>query len=1301
MANIFLFLCLFYQNNTVSIRPYIFTEFPSKSSDPVDYIIITNDELEPAYEILAEWKREKGITCIVKTINWITQNYQGSDTPDKIRNFLKSAHENWSTEWALMGGDPDIVPIRQVVSKNNYPPFYLISSDLYYSALNTTWNADGDNFWGESVVDSMDFTPIIWVGRLPGSSITETENLIDKVIEYEKSPNIGCLERLLVLTSRSDAPYGRAIAGCFPNYFEVDTLWGAAKQAIIDSMAKGYGFLYGTFHGSSTQNWSSDGGGNLGRNDVDNLTSYIYSIVTITCYTHWVDIDCLSRHFMMNPSISCLGSSRVGWFSEETRLNCEFYHAIFDSSFQIGKALAWAKAKIVPEIYLGGVEKDGNYRDVLLSYVLYGEPTTRFWTKKPGSLQVIHPLSIKPGEKQFMVTVNDQTSYPIQNALVCIYKEDEVYARGYSNALGEINFSLTTETSGLLTLTVTKPDFFPLQDSILVLPDCPYVKYQSYTLDVGQDAEAGDSIILSLSLKNTGMGTASSASAKLVTNSPYLTLINDSCYYGDIAEQETKSRDYKIKIDTLCTDSMADFHVFIYHSADSSRDTFNLPIKAPVLSHYSHFIDSLNNISIKINNLGNGEATLVNAKLSTITAGVSITDSVENLGNIPPLQISEFLNCFSFDTTFLSPVFIIELTDSLSRKWCDTFACNIISPPTNFYTNSKSFSLVVGWDKVANARGYNVYKAPDTTLLNPHLITNIYCWEDKPLLPYTVYSYWVTSVDSFLNESSLSSQISGRCNPAIKSGWPKIGNNIYVNSPVAADLMPDVSGLEIIANTATDDKIYAWYISGTGIFSTDGSFASDMGTSFTNPLVADINGDKCLDIIRTESWVNDLRMWVLERNGTMHPNFPVQLTNSVWWATFFSPCVQDLDKDGNLEILVVTAGTNNKGKLFIFRENGDGFTNPDGVFFNYDSLVGVVGSTFGLAPAVADIDGDDTLDIVVGFADTLYVLEPTGAPMLGWPVKINGATSCPAVGDLDTAYQGLEIVVHTSKNLVYVYHADGTIVNNWPQPCITSPYTMSSPSLGDVNGDGLLEIALGGIDSYYLWNWDATIPSGWPVSLPLMHNVSPVTPILADVDGDDEIEYIGASLLDGNIYAFNGDGTMTAGFPIASNGRIEATPLVADVDFDDANELVAVTRDFAVYIWELEGNKIEWGGFGHDRWHTGCHGFIPYDTLILGAEEQPKEICFNLMQNNPNPFLGATSIYYSIGKEVENVKISIYDASGRNIKNLLNESNVKPGVYNLTWNGKSNYGKKVPAGIYFYKLTAGKFKDTKKLILLK
>lgn len=95
---------------------------------------------------------------------------------------------------------------------------------------------------------------------------------------------------------------------------------------------------------------------------------------------------------------------------------------------------------------------------------------------------------------------------------------------------------------------------------------------------------------------------------------------------------------------------------------------------------------------------------------------------------------------------------------------------------------------------------------------------------------------------------------------------------------------------------------------------------------------------------------------------------------------------------------------------------------------------------------------------------------------------------------------------------------------------------------------------------------------------------------------------------------------------------------------------------------------------------------------ISGSNEIPAD--YDLSQNYPNPFNPVTKINFSI-PAAEFVTLSVYDVMGREVAVLVNES-LKPGSYESEWNAKNS-----TSNIYFYKLTAGSFTQTKSMILIK
>ena len=86
-------------------------------------------------------------------------------------------------------------------------------------------------------------------------------------------------------------------------------------------------------------------------------------------------------------------------------------------------------------------------------------------------------------------------------------------------------------------------------------------------------------------------------------------------------------------------------------------------------------------------------------------------------------------------------------------------------------------------------------------------------------------------------------------------------------------------------------------------------------------------------------------------------------------------------------------------------------------------------------------------------------------------------------------------------------------------------------------------------------------------------------------------------------------------------------------------------------------------------------------------------------QNFPNPFNPQTLIPYSIAVAGK-VELTVYDVSGRLVRQLVKENRV-PGAYRVVWDGRDSKGNRVASGVYFYKLAAGRFTATRKLVLLK
>jgi enterochelin esterase family protein len=143
-----------------------------------------------------------------------------------------------------------------------------------------------------------------------------------------------------------------------------------------------------------------------------------------------------------------------------------------------------------------------------------------------------------------------------------------------------------------------------------------------------------------------------------------------------------------------------------------------------------------------------------------------------------------------------------------------------------------------------------------------------------------------------------------------------------------------------------------------------------------------------------------------------------------------------------------------------------------------------------------------------------------------------------------------------------------------------------------------------------------------------------------------------------------------------------------------------------------KGYEIDWlelpEGHSWGLWRATIDRILEYffpssATGIENKRTNPDE-SFILKQNYPNPFNPSTLISYSIPVS-SFVTLKIYDVLGNEIKSLINEEMVS-GSYKVEFSAKGGSASggdpiDLPSGIYFYKLQASNFTQTKKMILLK
>ena len=146
-----------------------------------------------------------------------------------------------------------------------------------------------------------------------------------------------------------------------------------------------------------------------------------------------------------------------------------------------------------------------------------------------------------------------------------------------------------------------------------------------------------------------------------------------------------------------------------------------------------------------------------------------------------------------------------------------------------------------------------------------------------------------------------------------------------------------------------------------------------------------------------------------------------------------------------------------------------------------------------------------------------------------------------------------------------------------------------------------------------------------------------------------------------------------------------------------------VTKDLIAAHGGLAGASYEYRDTGIRPNRTYWYKLVEVTPEGEGSLFGPYSVSFkvtnSLEQNVPNPFNPVTTIKYSIAQDTD-VRLVVYDVSGRRVRTLVDD-HQRADVYKINWDGINDQGQRVASGMYFYKLAAGKFMQTKKMMLLK
>lgn len=302
--------------------------------------------------------------------------------------------------------------------------------------------------------------------------------------------------------------------------------------------------------------------------------------------------------------------------------------------------------------------------------------------------------------------------------------------------------------------------------------------------------------------------------------------------------------------------------------------------------------------------------------------------------------------------------------------------------------------------------------------------------------------------------------------------------------------------------------------------------------------------------------------------------YPVVVATGSYIVVPGSVCVDDINKDGFGEIVV-----EKYNRLILYNHSGS-------ILWSVPLSNGHMMPPRMPSPVAGNIAGDSKLEIVFGdkYSKKLYAWNSNGTLVSGFPKILGGSIfSTPALADID-GDDYLEIAIGCDGNLVYLVDGNGIDIPGWP--VYVGGMVRSQPSFGDIDNDGEYEIIVNSWDQkVYAFNRNGSTVPGWPQSIS-QFGVSFIysSPDVGDIDNDGIDEVVVATAIQGNIrggkvIAFDGNGSVLWTAPTCLNAY--CSPVIGNIDSDPAMEIV--TGDvFKVYAFEHDGS-LKWKSMNGDN----------------------------------------------------------------------------------------------------------------------
>lgn len=630
------------------------------------YWIIYPDGFGAQIQPFAEWKHRKGFSVEI-----IAKSDIGSyPTYLTIKNYIIARYDSCQVkpDYIVIFGDVTMPSNLGIPTRNYLNPFGMgdIESDNYYT-----------------FIEGNDYFPEIFIGRISIDYISEVSSYLNKFFSYERTPYIDDTDWYLRATVVSGGDNGYFVSPRITKlwcgdrmsdvgFTNIDTLFDSYSNYVTPAEINASinsGVCYVNYRG-----YGNPSGWTAPHYTYSNLTGLYngpkYAIMTsMVCGTgdfddSWTDV-CFGEAWIRYSGKGGPGfignTNHDGHTKWTNALDCGVYWGLFVENVSslgqaqyIGKMVLWDA--FPNDRHLGG-QVDLYFN----SYNILGDPELNCWTGVPEYMTVTCADSIEFGSNLLSVQVDDNSGSPLEGAYVCITNDNDVFEGGFTSQGGLIHFNVVPNMAGDMYVTVTARNFIPYEGVVTYYSTDVSVGYEAHVIDddnTGQSSGNGNGIAnpsetieLEVDLHNFGQSvTAVGVSAILSSDSPFITVTDDSADFGNIAPGVTVAGDQPYLID-IASDAFDGISVDLLLSvSDNNGNYWNSMIQIPVEAALFEvdnvtILDNGNNqidpgevfeMYLSASNIGNNNITGATAILRTVDDQVTIYDSIAAFGDCAP-----------------------------------------------------------------------------------------------------------------------------------------------------------------------------------------------------------------------------------------------------------------------------------------------------------------------------------------------------------------------------------------------------------------------------------------------------------------------------------------------------------------------------------------------------------------------------------------------------------------------------------------------------------------------------------------